>query len=453
MGFSWTTLFFGPFPALLRGDVKWFFIMALLALCTLTLSNYIFCFIYNKIYIRSLLENGYVAADDSVRTFLQAKGILFSGQSPSTNNPPTVPSEVGSAPINQSSPISPSGFEKKPSFSSSDNMQYVKKPVSIGIIIGLVAVVLILLIVLGTIVIRNINPQTVMKHKGGVKIVLKIDNSNISNEQLDQECAVIKRRIDGLGISNPSIQKQGNDRIVVKLPGFHDPDVAARIIGSTARLEFHLLREPAELDKAIKTIDAELVAKPGQSASKFSDLLVGIGEQIGTLESNKAEVEAILMRQDMQNALSRVGLGGSNFLWSHETRVANNLVYRMLFYVKSSPEMCGDVIKDTRGAIDRDSSATGSAIVELEMNDKGTKTFALVTGANVGYYLAIVIDSAVYSAPVIRARIPSGRAQIEGNFTIEDAKNLAMVLRAGALPIPVLLMELRVIRPGKEEPE
>ena len=92
--------------------------------------------------------------------------------------------------------------------------------------------------------------------------------------------------------------------------------------------------------------------------------------------------------------------------------------------------------------------SAGSAIVELEMNGKGARTFARVTGANVGKYLAIVLDSTVYSAPVIRSKIPSGRAQIEGRFTMEEAKNLAIVLKAGALPAPVKIMEQRTVGPS-----
>ena len=159
-----------------------------------------------------------------------------------------------------------------------------------------------------------------------------------------------------------------------------------------------------------------------------------MGEQIAVLESNKAKVAGILGRKDVQDALERSGLGGSDFLWGHETRVQGSSQYRMLYYVKSRAEMKGDAIKDARGSIDRGGMSMGQAIVELEMNSKGARTFARVTAANIGKYLAIVLDSTVYSAPVIRSKIPSGRAQIEGSFTMEEAKNLAIVLRAGAFP-------------------
>jgi SecD/SecF fusion protein len=336
--------------------------------------------------------------------------------------------------------------------------------------------------------------------QGGMRIVLEVDKSNLPKEAtgdiLDRAYTVIENRINGLGVAEPSIQKQGKDRIIVELPGFRDEGAASRVIGSTAQLEFNLLRDPADLDKAIKVIDnvlkgqkvadttaqadtttqkkkeaqvkaqnlfggkeqvrdsaaaAESLATAGgekEQATSFSELLSGIGEQLGVLESNKAKVDEILHRKDVITSLERSGLGGSNFLWGHETRVANASIYRMLYYVKSHPEMRGDAIKDARGSIDRSGFSAGAAIVELEMNNKGAHTFARVTGANVGKYMAIVLDSTVYSAPVIRSKIPSGRAQIEGSFTMEEAKNLSVVLKAGALPAPVKIMEQRTVGPS-----
>jgi protein-export membrane protein SecD len=334
--------------------------------------------------------------------------------------------------------------------------------------------------------------------QGGMRIVLEVDRSNLPKEAtgdlLDRAYTVIENRINGLGVAEPSIQKQGKDRIIVELPGFRDEGAATRVIGSMAQLEFNLLRDPADLDKAIKIVDnvvkglkvldstaakadtvtqktkeaqtkaqnlfggkdqskdsakaADSAAGENENVSSFSDLLSGIGEQIGVLESNKAKVSAILDRKDVQTALERSGLGGSNFLWGHETRVMNAAIYRMLYYVKSRPEMRGDAIKDARGSIDRGGFSAGAAIVELEMNTKGARTFARVTGANVGKYMAIVLDSTVYSAPVIRSKIPSGRAQIEGSFTMEEAKNLSVVLKAGAMPAPVKIMEQRTVGPS-----
>jgi SecD/SecF fusion protein len=332
--------------------------------------------------------------------------------------------------------------------------------------------------------------------QGGMRFVLEIDRSNLPKEAtgdiLERAYTVIENRINGLGVAEPMIQKQGKDRIIVELPGFRDEAAATKVIGSTAQMEFNLLREPAELERAIKVVDnvvkgekivdsttagvkdtSVAKTKEGQqkaqslfsgkeksadsaadttdkeaAVSSFSELLSGIGDQLAVLESNKAKVDKYLSREDVHAALERAGLGGSNFLWGHETRVQGSSVYRTLYYVKARPEMRGDAIKDARGTVDRGGMSMGQAIVELEMNNKGGKTFARVTGANIGKYLAIILDSTVYSAPVIRSKIPSGRAQIEGSFTMEEAKNLSVVLRAGALPAPVKIVEQRIVGPS-----
>jgi SecD/SecF fusion protein len=336
--------------------------------------------------------------------------------------------------------------------------------------------------------------------QGGMRFVLEIDRSNLPKEVtgdlLDRAYTVLENRINGLGVAEPMIQKQGKDRIIVELPGFRDEAAASGVIGSTAQMEFNLLREPADLERAIKVIDNVVkgekitdstsaasgkdttaakateaqekaqnlfagkekvkdtlktdtsAAEKEEAVGTFSELLAGMGEQIAVLESDKAKVDKILSRQDVRTALERSGLGGSNFLWGHETRVQGSSLYRTLYYVKARPEMRGDAIKDARGSIDRGGMSMGQAIVEMEMNNKGARTFARVTAANIGKFLAIILDSTVYSAPVIRSKIPSGRAQIEGSFTMDEAKNLAVVLRAGALPAPVKIVEQRIVGPS-----
>jgi SecD/SecF fusion protein len=337
--------------------------------------------------------------------------------------------------------------------------------------------------------------------QGGMRFVLEIDRTNLPKEAtgdlLERAYTVIENRINGLGVAEPMIQKQGKDRIIVELPGFRDEAAASKVIGSTAQMEFNLLREPADLERAIKVVDNVVkgekildtvggvaAAKDTNVANKkeaqqkaqnlfagkektadtsktdtlaeekeaavttFSELLASMGEQIAVLESDRAKVDKILSRADVHAALERSGLGGSVFLWGHETRVQGSSMYRTLYYVKARPEMRGDAIRDARGSIERGGMSMGQAIVELEMNNKGARTFARVTAANIGKFLAIVLDSTVYSAPVIRSKIPSGRAQIEGSFTMEEAKNLSVVLRAGALPAPVKIVEQRIVGPS-----
>ena len=338
--------------------------------------------------------------------------------------------------------------------------------------------------------------------QGGMRLVLEIDRSKVEKEQdkdlLDRAFTVIENRINALGVAEPSIQKQGKDRIIVELPGLKDEAAAKSIIGRTAQLEFMLLREPAQLEHAINVIDnmvagkamqdstlgvakdttaekakekqslAEKIFKGGEAATdtakkdtakkdtvedlskaaSFKEYLVQMGDQIGVRMENVPRVNAILARNDVREALDRSGLGGNTFFWSHDTVKMEGASHRSLFYVKGTPEMRGDAVKDARGSIDQGGMRAGGAKVDLEMNPKGARRFSAVTAANVNKFLAIVLDSTVYSAPRIIQKISGGRAEITGRFTIQEANNLAIVLRAGALPAPVKIIEEQTVGPS-----
>lgn len=336
--------------------------------------------------------------------------------------------------------------------------------------------------------------------QGGMRLVLEIDRSNLEKDAqkdvLDRAYTIIENRINALGVAEPVIQKQGKDRIIVELPGLKDESVAKSVIGRTAQLEFKLLREPAQLERAISIIDNALAGKmekdsaaPEDTSAKkaeegqklaeqlfqgtdaardsaaaggmdttsgnkdevvtsFKELLVQIGDQIGVKTDNVPRVQMIFQRDDVRHALERAGLGGNSFLWGHDTTKVEGTLYRVLYYVKSSPEMRGDIIKDAFASIDQTGMRAGGAKVDMEMNSKGARRFSSVTAANVNKFLAIVLDSTIYSAPRIIQKIPLGRAEITGSFTMEEAKNLAIVLRAGALPAPVKIIEERTVGPS-----
>jgi len=333
--------------------------------------------------------------------------------------------------------------------------------------------------------------------QGGMRLVLEIDRSKLENKEdkdvLDRAYTIIENRINALGVAEPSIQKQGRDRIIVELPGLKDEKAAKEVIGRTAQLEFNLLREPAQLGHAISVIDNVVTGKkdkneadPDSNAVKhkekqelaeklfsgdaaedslsadtsaasagskekvvaFKDMLAQLGDQIAVRMDYVPQVNKILSRSDVRSALERAGLGRNSFLWGHDTARIESGIYRSLYYVKSTPEMRGDVIKDARASIDQSGMRVGSAEVDIEMNARGARKFASVTAANTDKFLAIVLDSTVYSAPRIIQKIPFGKAQITGSFTMEEAKNLAIVLRAGALPAPVKIIEERVVGPS-----
>ncbi|MBD3321666.1 MAG: protein translocase subunit SecD [Chitinivibrionales bacterium] len=333
--------------------------------------------------------------------------------------------------------------------------------------------------------------------QGGMRLVLEIDRSRLTDEEdkdvLDRAYTIIENRINGLGVAEPTIQKQGRDRLIIELPGLKNEDAAKQVIGSTAQLEFKLVRDPSELMRALRIIDNVVSGKePADSTAtdttadttaledegarekarqlfegseeiedtagdttggeeiltSFTGLLVQVGEQIGVVKKNQLKVEKILKRKDVREALQRQGMGGSQFLWGHDYQKQGDIELLPLYYVKSRPELKGDAISEANAVLSQGGMNQGQPIVSLEMNRKGARVFSRVTAANVNKYLAIVLDSTVYSAPVIRQKISQGRAQIEGSFTMEEAKNLAIVLQAGALPAPVDIIEERTIGPS-----
>lgn len=230
--------------------------------------------------------------------------------------------------------------------------------------------------------------------KGGMHLVLEVDTTKLSakdkknvSKVVDQTLEVIRNRVDKFGVSEPVIQRQGENRIVVELPGLKDPQRALDLIGKTAMLEFRLV-DDARLD----------AAKDGDVPD------------------------------------------GYEILYDDENKP---------YLLKKEPEMTGEYLTDAY--IDSSQSGGGIArkmVVALQFNKIGAKKFARTTGGHIGEKLAIVLDGKVRSAPVIRAKIDGGSAIVEGNFSLQEAKDLAIVLRAGALPAPINIIENRTIGPS-----
>ncbi len=207
-----------------------------------------------------------------------------------------------------------------------------------------------------------------------------------------QGLETIRNRVDQFGVAEPTIQRQGENRILVQLPGIQDPERAKALIGKTALLEFKLLDEQADVDKALK-------------------------------EGPPPEDEV---------------------LWQRSVDRKTGQERKVPFVVKRRTLLTGDLLSTAEVRI----SDSGEPYVSVEFNKKGARVFADLTEANVGRRLAIVLDGSVHSAPVIREKIPSGQAQITGGFTPEEARDLAIVLRAGALPAPVNILEERTVGPS-----
>ncbi|MFH0839289.1 MAG: protein translocase subunit SecD [Candidatus Omnitrophota bacterium] len=224
--------------------------------------------------------------------------------------------------------------------------------------------------------------------QGGMHLVLHVDTSALPDEAkkdaADRALEIIRNRIDQFGVKEPQIQKQGIDKIIIQLPGVTDRERAKEIIGKVAHLEFRLVSEDA----------------------KLLEQALG-GTALEGYELSKVAEEPILLEKE--------------------------------------GAITGDMLVDAQVGLD--TTRFNEPTVQLQFNDKGGRRFAKVTGENVGRRLAIVLDGKVHSAPVINERIPNGRAMISGRFSQDQAKDLTIVLRAGALPCPVRLEEERTIGP------
>ncbi len=220
---------------------------------------------------------------------------------------------------------------------------------------------------------------------------------NIKTMATEQALETIRNRIDEFGVSEPSIRIQGKKRIIIQLPGVTDPGRAKSLIGKTALLEFRLVDEEHSLDKALA----------------------------GDIPP------------------------GSEILYQEKHNPETGRTIKSPFLVKKNTPLTGAELADAQVRID---TSYNKPYVSLDFNRKGGQIFAKITTENVNKRLAIVLDNIVHSAPNIEEPITGGSAQITGSFTDEEAHDLAIVLRAGALPAPVKIMEERTVGPslGKE---
>jgi len=236
-------------------------------------------------------------------------------------------------------------------------------------------------------------PQTSASGSEFFLMLSKEEMRSLRDYAVDQSLETIRNRIDQFGVSEPIIQRQGQTSILIQLPGIQDPQRAKDIIGKTALLEFKLVDDTANVEDAIKN-----GPPPGRQVLYGHP---GRGDGIGT------EQQA--------------------------------------YVVESRPLMTGEYIQDARV---RPAQQLQGASVELILNGAGARLFEQITAANVKRRLAIVLDNRVYSAPVIQERIGGGRASITGNFDLKEARDLSIVLRAGALPAPVEIAEERTVGPS-----
>lgn len=231
--------------------------------------------------------------------------------------------------------------------------------------------------------------------RGGMHLVLEVDLNRLPegtapSDAMERALEVIRNRVDQFGVAEPLIARQGEKWVVVELPGVKDPERAIELIGKTALLEFKLVNDGVKISEIL---DTEGKVDPSKIPAGY-EVLSGKGEA--------------------------------------------------LFLLKKEPEITGAALTSAKVKI---GGQYNMPYIAIDFNKEGAREFARITEVNIERNLAIVLDERVQSAPVIKSKIPDGHAIIEGNFTMEEAKNLAIVLRAGALPAPVNIIENRTVGP------
>ena len=309
--------------------------------------------------------------------------------------------------------------------------------------------------------------------QGGIHLVLEVDLSELPEEEaldaVDRAQEVIRNRIDQFGVAEPTIQRQGDNRIIVELPGVQNVQRAKDLVGQTALLEFQLLETESERDRVIQRVDAVLDT---ESETAFSDTSESVS-QTGLFEESE-EVDEPLETRTLSSLLAPIGedlafsakslprirsiLGDPStaeilpndmeFIHSSKPEGPKGNRYYRLYLVRKKPEMTGNVVQDAFVSFGQSVEYLGQPIVNFTTTDDGVRLFARITGSHVGDRLAIVLDGTVYSAPTIQTRIPNGRSIITGSTDEAEAKDLAIVLRAGALPAKVEIIEDRTVGPS-----
>jgi SecD/SecF fusion protein len=299
-----------------------------------------------------------------------------------------------------------------------------------------------------------------------------------SEDALSRAKEIIRNRIDQYGVAEPVITTQGSRKIIIELPGVSDENRVRNLLKGTAKLEFRLLREQEILLRTLDRINTYLVqngtalpAQPARADSAASSAatppvavapsvpatpaavqsakplydLVGIN-QYGipvTTSQSKDFVSSLFHRADIQALLppdTELLVSAKPDDYGSKTQK-----FYTVYLVRKTPELTGGVITEAKATF---GSQGVQPEVLMSMNSEGTSKWARITGANIGKRVAIVLDGVVYSAPVVQSKIPNGNSVINGIESIEEAKDLEIVLKAGALPAPVRITEERTVGPS-----
>jgi len=292
-----------------------------------------------------------------------------------------------------------------------------------------------------------------------------------STDSINRIIEIIQNRVDQFGVSEPTIQKQGNNRVVVELAGIQDSESARELLQSTALLELMIVKDIESTNTIIRQIDRLVSVNLDISSVEeskdnvdqlfstdndkgvslgFSSLLIAVGNDLAISSENIPTLKNILNQENVQQVLDATG---SLFLTSNSpVTLINDFeeeeeVY-LLYHLMDNAELTGGVIEDAQMRLSQSGVSAGQPIVQVEMNNEGSREWARITGVNINKRIAIVLDKKVHMAPVIQSQIFGGGTVIEGMDSIKEAETLAIVLRAGALPVPVTIVDQRIVGPS-----
>jgi preprotein translocase subunit SecD len=323
--------------------------------------------------------------------------------------------------------------------------------------------------------------------QGGMHLALEVDESKgvvtDKAKAIDNALKVVRNRIDEFGVSEPVVQKAGNDRIIVELPGIDDPQRAQDVVQKSAFLEFQITDETQSLEKALPRLDALLkgakvdvaAAAPAatgdtsaglqslfsadtskadstrtDSAAAVTGTVGGPGAFSKLIQPGQMPGEYLVAQKDVGLVTQYLGMPeiqaalppAKVVRWSSDTLSFGAQVYRPLYVLDAKPIITGEYLTDANP----NSSPTEGNLVEFTMSNEGARRFRTETGRHVKDYMAIVLDQRVMGRPPIIQSAIGARGQITmGGKDLQAAQDLALVLRAGSLPVPLKVAEVRQI--------
>jgi protein-export membrane protein SecD len=333
--------------------------------------------------------------------------------------------------------------------------------------------------------------------QGGMYLALEVDDPDgtmtpeVRRAHTEQNEHILRNRIDQFGVAEPNVQRVGDFRIIVELPGIDDEARARAVIERQAFLELKLLREATPLMQALPRMDRAVVAALGteglaelatreetaadttrQMQQDVRERLFGRADTAELADEDTTEVaatpanrplsallndggegELLVLEQDVARVNQLLALPGvreamprgTELLWDSRTRGAGAQLYRSLYFVTAEAFLTGERLEDAQAGRD---PQFGQTIVSFQLDRRGGRDFERVTGANVGRRIAIVLDNQVHSAPEIRSRIGASGQIDMGQAPMEEARDLALVLRAGAFSAPLTIVEQRSVGPS-----